>query len=74
MADLNVKALTLPGCDSAARAKIYGKIQAIMQQDLPYIWLYSLDEMVAAQKTIKGFDPRPNQPYWNIERWTKTQP
>ncbi len=72
--ELNSQALSLSGCDPEARAEIYRKIQVIMQQDLPYIWLYSLNEMYAAQKTVRGFDPRPNQPYWNIVKWSKPIP
>ncbi|MEP6988206.1 MAG: ABC transporter substrate-binding protein [Chloroflexota bacterium] len=72
--ELNAQASSLPGCDVQARAKIYGEIQELLQQDLPFIWLYSLNEMYAAQKTIKGFDPRPNQLHWNIEKWSVTQP
>ena len=72
--ELNSQALSLSGCDPEAHAQIYRKIQVIMQQDLPYIWLYSLNEMYAAQKTVNGFDPRPNQPYWHIDKWSKPIP
>lgn len=63
------QARTLPGCDVDARAEIYHEIQAIVQADQPYVWLYVPHEMTAAQGGVLGFDPYPSKPFWNIEDW-----
>lgn len=65
---LMAQALNLPGCDAGARADIYRDIQAILQQDQPYIWLYAAQDMIAS-KGIVGFAPYANNPFWNIQDW-----
>lgn len=71
--ELMQKALSLPGCDQAERAKIYAEIQAIFQQELPYIPMFVINGQYAARSAVNGFDPRPNEPFWNIETWTVAQ-
>ncbi|MCC7208259.1 MAG: hypothetical protein IT323_13200, partial [Anaerolineae bacterium] len=66
-------AATLPGCDADARAEIYWKIQEAFQQDLPYIPLFVLDSYYAAQSNVQGWDPRPNNWFWNMTNWTIQQ-
>jgi ABC-type transport system substrate-binding protein len=56
-------------CDLEARAELYREMQEIFQEDLPYIPLYSLNGMYAAQPNISGFNPYPAQPYWNVNSW-----
>jgi len=68
------EARVLPGCDPAARAKIYGQIQKLMQDDLPYIPLYSIEGMYAASTNINGFSPYPSQLYWNVDTWSLKTP
>jgi peptide/nickel transport system substrate-binding protein len=65
---LMAEALSLPGCDAAARADIYRDIQALLQEDQTYIWLYAAQDMVVAQG-INGFAPLPNNPFWNVRDW-----
>ncbi|MEO8606761.1 MAG: ABC transporter substrate-binding protein [Chloroflexota bacterium] len=65
---LMAQARNLPGCDAQARADIYRDIQATLQEDQPYIWLYAAQDMVAA-KGIVGFAPYANNPFWNIGDW-----
>ena len=67
--DLIQKARTLPGCSQAERADLYHEIQAILQHDQPYLWLFSHKVMVAASNEIENFDPLPQHIYWNIESW-----
>jgi peptide/nickel transport system substrate-binding protein len=71
--ELMNKALTLPGCAPDARAAIYAEIQAILQQDQPYVWLYAQNEMIVASGGVQGFNPLPNQPFWNIRDWIVVQ-
>lgn len=72
--ELNNQAKSLPGCDPAERAQLYGQMQEIFQQDLPYIPLFAVNGMYAAQSTVEGFDPYPSQLYWNVDTWTVATP
>jgi peptide/nickel transport system substrate-binding protein len=67
--DLNTQAKTLAGCDPAERAALYAEMQEIFQQDLPYVPLFAINGMYAAQGTVEGFDPYPSQLYWNADTW-----
>jgi peptide/nickel transport system substrate-binding protein len=67
--ELMQKALNLPGCDQKERAKIYGDIQKIFQEDLPYIPLFVINGMYAARANTEGFSPYPSLMYWNVDQW-----
>ncbi|MDX1995328.1 MAG: ABC transporter substrate-binding protein [bacterium] len=67
--DLMEQARTLPGCDQEERAALYHRIQEILQNDQPYLWLWAGKTMVAAQPTVQGFAPFPNQIYHNVQTW-----
>jgi peptide/nickel transport system substrate-binding protein len=72
--ELNAQAKTVPGCDPAERAAIYYQMQEIMQQDLPYLWLFTQDGMYAASADMTGFDPRPSALLWNVDTWALSTP
>lgn len=72
--ELNTQAKSLPGCDPAERAAIYYEMQEIMQEDLPYLWLFTQDGMYAASAGMNGFDPRPSQMLWNVDTWSLATP
>jgi peptide/nickel transport system substrate-binding protein len=74
MEALNDEANTLPGCDLAERAALYGQAQEILQADQPYLWLYTANDMYAARAEVEGFAPYPNSPFWNVETWEIAQP
>lgn len=63
------QARVLPGCDAETRTEIYHRIQRAMQDDPPYVWLFAQNGMYAVRSNIHGFNPYPNQPYWNIAEW-----
>ena len=63
------EARNVPDCDIEQRAELYREIQAILQTDQPYVWLFAPDDMIVAQAGIMGFDPRPHMPFWNIHEW-----
>jgi peptide/nickel transport system substrate-binding protein len=67
--DLMRQALLVPGCKLEDRAKLYKEIQQIMAEDLPYIWLYTLNGWYGARSDVNGFDPAPNLMYNRIETW-----
>jgi len=45
-------------------------MQAIAQEDTPYIFLFVRNGFYAARSTVEGFDPYPSQLYWNVETWS----
>jgi ABC-type transport system substrate-binding protein len=68
--DLYRQAQAVPDCDIQARAPLYQEIEAILADDLPEIWLFSPDIMVAADDSVLNFDPLAYAPFWNINQWT----
>lgn len=58
------------GCDPAARAEYYYEIQQILQDEQPYVWLFATNGVYAASAAVENFDPRANQPLWNVQNWT----
>jgi ABC-type transport system substrate-binding protein len=63
------QANTVPGCSTSARADLYRQIQAILQRDQPYLWLFAVNDMAAARPNVKGFQPYSYAPLWNIDQW-----
>jgi peptide/nickel transport system substrate-binding protein len=61
-------------CDPAARAEMYYEMQEIFQQDLPYVPLFAVNGMYAAQANVDGFAPYPSQPFWNLNAWSVATP
>jgi len=56
--------------DQAKRKEIYSKIQALLAEDQPYIWLWFKSENVGINKRVKG--PIAGTPIgieWNLEKW-----
>jgi ABC-type transport system substrate-binding protein len=68
--DLYRQAQAVPDCDIHARAPLYQEIEAILADDLPEIWLFSPDIMVAADDSVLNFEPLAYAPFWNINQWT----
>jgi peptide/nickel transport system substrate-binding protein len=68
--ELMEQARTVAGCDPAERAKIYAEIQKVMQEDLPYVPLYTIEGYYGATAAVNGFGPYPSQLYWNVDTWS----
>ncbi len=64
------QALTVPGCAVEDRQPLYWQIEEKIQQDLPYVWLFSQNGMYAAQSNVDNWTPLPAQPIWNVDAWT----
>ncbi|MCB9461303.1 MAG: hypothetical protein H6670_16740 [Anaerolineaceae bacterium] len=60
---------SVPGCDIAQRASIYGDIERLLQDDPPYVWLYAQNDVVLVRNDVIGFAPYVNAPFWNLESW-----
>jgi peptide/nickel transport system substrate-binding protein len=56
--------------DPAARKKLYDRVQEIVAQNLPFVFLVSPNILVAAQSTVGNFRPAIVEPYviWNVEQ------
>ncbi|HPZ09337.1 MAG TPA: ABC transporter substrate-binding protein [Candidatus Eremiobacteraeota bacterium] len=54
------------------RIDMYYKLQAILGEDLPVIYIYSCDSLIAVNKRIEipsGTDPRPLRGYRDFSKW-----
>lgn len=56
--------------DPAKRNEIFGRIQTLLAQDVPYLPLWQTKDFAFAQNGIKGVFINPSQtfPFWTIER------
>jgi peptide/nickel transport system substrate-binding protein len=56
--------------DSAARKKLYDRVQELAAQNLPFIFLLSPNILVGAQATVGNFRPAILEPYalWNADQ------
>jgi peptide/nickel transport system substrate-binding protein len=57
--------------DRAKRKPIYGKLQEVLADDLPYLPIYHYVVIRATKANVQGFQPNPNmQEYtWNPNEW-----
>jgi peptide/nickel transport system substrate-binding protein len=69
MNDLLLEARQVAGCDVEQRAEIYGRVQEILFEELPYLYLYVGNTMFALQNNVLGFDPLPFSRLWNLDSW-----
>lgn len=51
------------------RRALYHKIHAQLATDLPYIFLYCPDELLAVHKRLRGVDVAPAGLGWNFRQW-----
>lgn len=58
------------GCAVEDRAVMYREMQEIFQEEVPYLPLFSLGGMYAAQSNVQNWSPYPSQPYTGIEAWS----
>ncbi len=54
--------------DEAIKETAY-KIQEILHDEQPYIWLYALNSYYVASPDLANFNPYPAQGVWNIDSW-----
>jgi peptide/nickel transport system substrate-binding protein len=66
--------LETDGCSVEARSEYYREMQEIFQEELPYVPLFTISGMYAAQANVEGFNPYPSQLLWNINTWTISNP
>lgn len=66
---LLIDARTLDGCDVDERAALYRQAESIIATELPEIWLFAPDNMIAVQDEVLNFAPIGNLPLWNMDDW-----
>lgn len=64
---LNTEAKNVPGCAPEDRATLYRDMQAIFQNDLAYVPLFTQDGMYATGAEVGNFGPYPSNLYWNVD-------
>lgn len=69
--DLLDQANTVEGCATEDMAPYLWQVQEIMQDEVPYVWLFAQNGMYAVRDT-EGFSPYPAQMYWNVDAWAVT--
>ncbi|HHY13780.1 MAG TPA: hypothetical protein GX526_03970 [Thermoanaerobacterales bacterium] len=55
--------------DLNTRKRLLFKGQEIINSELPYLFLYTKDKMLAVKSHINGITPSPNEFLWNVEDW-----
>ncbi|MEA2528277.1 MAG: peptide/nickel transport system substrate-binding protein [Thermomicrobiales bacterium] len=60
--------------DPAERKRIYTELAKILNDELPWIYLWSQNSLYAASKRLQGFVPPSytDNKFWNAETWTVT--
>lgn len=71
--ELGAQVNNVPGCDLDERIAIAHRMQEILYEEQPYIWLYALNSVYAAAPTVQGFAPYPNLGQWNVDAWNVTE-
>jgi peptide/nickel transport system substrate-binding protein len=61
--------------DAAEQAEIYGQIAAILNEDVPYNWLWFKANTNANTAALSDFEYYPNgrETFSQIEKWTLTR-
>jgi peptide/nickel transport system substrate-binding protein len=62
--------VALESYDRPTRKKAYSQIQALLHQDVPYIFMYYERQMEPISVNFKGFDPNPTLESWNAWQWS----
>jgi peptide/nickel transport system substrate-binding protein len=60
-----------PDCTQAARKKLIHQHDLLLNDEVPWTFLYNTESLVFANKNLRSFDPKPfsTGSAWNIEKW-----
>jgi len=60
-----------PDCSQATRKKIVHQHDLLLNDEVPWTFLYNTESLIFAGKTVRNFDPKPfsTGSAWNIEKW-----
>ena len=56
-------------CVQKDRVRYYHRIQQILAEDLPMIFLYNRDQLPVVTSRIRGVSPAPAGLMWNFDKW-----
>lgn len=65
--------VSVPGCDTAKRAPIYKKIQQIIHDDVPYVFIAGSVANIGYTSKWEGINPGPWSFYHNVEQFALKQ-
>jgi len=66
---LELTAKTVVGCAYQDRGALYKKIQEILYDEQPYVWLYATRTIVAVNARIGNANPAPSSTFYNVHEW-----
>jgi ABC-type transport system substrate-binding protein len=60
-----------PDCSQAARAKGYQEMNKILNEDVPYMFGFAQNRILATAANVRGIETGSFSPNadWNIEKW-----
>lgn len=60
-----------PDCSQASRKKVIHEVDKLLNDEVPWTFLYAGDSLVFAQKSLQNFDPKPfsTGSLWSVEKW-----
>lgn len=64
-----IEQLAVRGCDTKERRELIHVVDRALNEDVPFTFLYSPDDLLFANKALQGLEPGPYGIYWNVERW-----
>ncbi|MYD09362.1 MAG: hypothetical protein F4X02_04880 [Chloroflexi bacterium] len=67
--ELNDQARVVPGCDTETRAELYGRVQEILSNDMPYFYMYVSESMTAVLPGTENWNPTPYSRTYSIDAW-----
>ncbi|MBN1266559.1 MAG: hypothetical protein JXA25_13770 [Anaerolineales bacterium] len=70
--DLLLEARSIPGCSTEDRGERYKRVQEILHEDVPYVFLYVPIDNSPQHLRMNNYDPGPWDLDWNAETWYLT--
>ncbi len=67
--ELNDQARVVAGCDTAARAELYERVQEILFEDMPYFYMYVSESMTAVLPGTQNWNPTPFSRTYSTDAW-----
>ena len=69
----SLEAAALASPSRAARKVLYGRIERLVAEDVPIVYLFDANYIYAYRKALAGFYPNAFLPTWNAYNWRLTQ-
>jgi peptide/nickel transport system substrate-binding protein len=56
-------------CDREERVKYYHRLQRVLAEDLPVVYLYFQDDLPVVSSRVRGIEPAPAGIFYNFNEW-----